>query len=63
MDQKTATTTSKGKALQRMLCIIMLNNPVGIKADYIAELLDILADRISRLYSKSKTPPSFTSLM
>ena len=61
--KKAATKTSKGKALQRILCIIMLNNPVGIKADHIAGLLNILADRISRLYSKSKTPPSFTSLM
>ena len=63
MDQKEATKTSKGKALQQILYIIMFNNPVGIKADYIAGLLNILADIISRLYSKSKTSPSFTSLM
>ena len=58
-----AIKTSKGKALQRILCIIMITNPVDIKTDYIARLLNILADRIFRLYSKSKTPPFFTSLM
>ena len=61
--KKSATKTVKGKALQRILCILMINNPVGLKADYIEGIKNILADRISRLYSNSAIPPSFTSLM
>ena len=61
--KKAATKTVKGKALQRILCCLMINNPVGLNADYIEGIKNILADRISRLYSNSAIPPSFTSLM
>ena len=61
--KKVATKTSNGKALQRILCILMINNPVNIKTDSIVGLLNILTNRISLLYSKSKNPPSFTSRM
>ena len=61
--KKAFTKTAKGKALQRILCILMINDPVGFKVDYIEGSKNILADRISRLYSNSATPPSFTSLI
>ena len=34
--RKAATRTIKGKSLQRILCSLMINNPVGIKAEHIA---------------------------
>ena len=47
--RKAATRTSKGKALQQILCSLMINNPVGIKADHIAGSSNILADVILRV--------------
>ena len=51
--RKAASKTKKGKALQNLLCSLMMNNPVGIKAEHIAGELNILADTISRTYSSS----------
>ena len=33
--KKAATKSVKGKALQRIFCILMINNHVGLKADSI----------------------------
>ena len=60
--RKAATRTPKGKALQRILCSLMINNPVGIKADFIPGVNNVLADAISRTYSNSTSPPSFINL-
>ena len=49
--RKACTKSGKGKALQRILCILMMNNPVRIKAEHIAGLENTLADAISRIYS------------
>ena len=60
--RKAATKTVKGSALQRILCILMINNPVGLKAEYIEGVLNIHADAISRTYSKPNKPLSFHKL-
>ena len=60
--RKAATRTNKGKALQRLLCSIMINNPVGIKADHIAGSSNILADVISRVYTTSYSKISFNNI-
>ena len=51
--KKAATKTEKGKALQRILCSIMINNPLGIKTDYIKGETNVLADSISRVFTSS----------
>ena len=56
--RKAATRTSKGKALQRVLCSLMINDPVGIKADHIAGSSNILVDIFSRVYTTSYSQTS-----
>ena len=60
--RKAATRTKKGKSLQRLLCSLMINNPVGIKAEHIAGLSNTLADAISRVYSTSFSQISFDKI-
>ena len=60
--RKAATRTKKGKALQRILMCLMINNPVGLNAEYIPGLNNILADAISRVYSNSLSHSSFEKL-
>ena len=60
--RKAASKSIKGKALQKLLCSLMMNNPVGIKAEHIAGELNILADAISRTYSSSYSKLSFDNL-
>jgi hypothetical protein len=58
--RKAATRTKKGKALQRILCSLMINNSLGFKADYIKGEHNILADAISRTVVSKNT--SFSNL-
>ena len=60
--KKAATKTVKGKALQRILCSLMINNPLGIIADYIPGELNVLADAISRVYTNSPSIPCLNKL-
>ena len=60
--RKAATRTIKGKALQRILCSLMINNPVGIKADHIAGTSNTLADVILRVYTTSYSETSFKKI-
>ena len=60
--RKAASQTIKGIGLQRILCSIMINNPVFIKAEYIEGRKNTLADAISRVFSSSKLFNSFDIL-
>ena len=60
--RKAATRTQKGKALQHLLCSLMINNPVGIKAAHIAGSKYVLADAISRVYTSTYSKLSFQKL-
>jgi hypothetical protein len=60
--RKAATRTNKGKALQRILCNLMINNPVSIKCEYIKGEKNILADAISRTFSSQSSQPNFRKL-
>ena len=60
--RKAATKTNKGKALQRILCNLMINNPVSIESKYIKGETNILADKISRIFSSSSTKLNFDEL-
>ena len=59
--REAAIETIKYSALQRILCILLINNPVGMKAKYIEIIRNIHADAISRIYSKSNKPLSFNN--
>ena len=48
--KKAVTKTQKGKCLQHILCSLMINNPVGLRAEHIEGKSNILADSISRIY-------------
>ena len=54
--------TTKGKTLQRVLCSLMINNPVGLQAEFIPGIDNALADQISRVYSKPNSTIFFRSL-
>jgi len=60
---KVATNTMKGKVLQRISCILMINNPVGIQVEHIAGIANILADAISRIYSKHNSVPCLKKIV
>ena len=53
--RKSAVRTDKGQALQHMLCSLMINNPLEIKADCIEGKSNILAESISRIFVSSNT--------
>ena len=55
--KKVATRTPKGKTFQRILCSLMINNPLGSKADFIPGVKNVLADVISCTYSNSSSSP------
>ena len=40
----------------------MINNPLGVKADFVPGVKNVLANAISRTYSNSTSPPSFINL-
>ena len=60
--RKAATKTEKGKSLQRILCSIMINNPMGVKSDYIKGEKNVIADFISRIFSSQNTAVTFDNL-
>jgi hypothetical protein len=60
--KKAATKTNKGKALQRTLCSLMINNPVSIKSDCIKGESNVLADAISRTFSTTPSKTNFDNL-
>ena len=60
--RKAVTKTVKDSAWQRILCILMINNPVGLKAKYIKGVRNVHADAILRIYSNPNKPLSFYQL-
>ena len=57
--RKVVTKTIKCSSLQRIICILMINNPVGLKAECIEGVRHVHADDISRIYSKPNKPLTF----
>lgn len=52
----------KRKALQRILCIIMINNPACIKVEYIISTKHVLTDVIYCIYSQDNAAFSFEKI-
>ena len=61
-NKKAALRSPKVKALQLILCSIMMNNPVGLKGEHISGIDNNYADKFSRVYLKANLPPPFKSL-
>ena len=61
--KKAVTKKDKRKFLQRVLCSIMITNPVGLKAEFILGIDNTLADGIPRIYSKSPANIFFRSFI
>lgn len=61
-NKKAALLSPKAKSLQLILCLIMVNNLVGLKEKHISGMDNDCAGKISQLYSKSNSPPSFKFL-
>jgi hypothetical protein len=52
-----------GRALGRLQCALMINNPVGISVAHITTKHNVIADRISRIKRETNTIPEFSSLL
>ena len=61
--QKTATSNLAGRGLARLFCALRLNNSLGLNSEFLAGLLNIIADAISRVRSPRGSAPDFTQLM
>ena len=54
--RKVVSKSPMAKALQRILCSIMSNNPTDLCGDFLAGALNVDADIISRIYFNSNVP-------
>ena len=61
--RKAALKSPIAKALQRLLCAMMINNPLGSSASFIQGRLNVLADTIFRLFTHSAVPPTSAALL
>ena len=61
-NSKATLYSLKAKALQLIICSIMINKPVGLKGKHISRIDNDCVDKISRVYPKANSPPSFKSL-
>lgn len=52
-----------GRALGRLQCALMINNPVGISVAHITTKDNVIADRISRIKKETNSLPHFHSLI
>lgn len=59
---KASKSSLVGRALSRIQCALMINNPVGIWAGYINTHANVIADRISRILSESHLTVEMTKL-
>ena len=59
---KASKISPIGRALSRIQCALMINNPVGITSGYINTLDNVIADRISRILREKLIPLEFHKL-
>ena len=59
---KASKVSPIGRALSRIQCALMINNPVGITSRYISTLNNVIADRISRILRENLIPLEFRKL-
>ena len=61
--RKAALKSDMARRLQKILCSMMINSPLGLSGDYIQGVDNVIADSISRVYSNTNEIPSYTSLL
>ena len=61
--RKTCTRSLPGRALGRLLCALMIGNPVGLDIEHVTSEDNDLADAISRFKSNGDTLRGLPSLM
>jgi hypothetical protein len=61
--RKSCKNSFVGRALGRLQCSLMINNPVGINVDHVTTKDNVVADRISRIKQYTDTIPDFQSLL
>ena len=59
---KSSKSSPIGRALSRLQCALMINNPVGIWAGHVSTHPNIIADRISRILIESHLPFEMSKL-
>ena len=59
---KASKASKWGRALSRIQCALMINNPVGITSNYINTLDNVIADRLSRILRENLIPFEFEKL-
>ena len=60
---KACTSSLIGRALGRVLCALMIDNPVGTDIDHVTSEDNEVSDRISRIKSESNTLIGIDSLL
>ena len=60
---KACTSSLTGRALGRVLCALMIDNPVGTDVDHVTSEENEISDRISRIKSETDTLLGIDSLM
>lgn len=61
--RKSCKNSFIGRALGRLQCALMINNPVGINVDHVTTKDNVVADRISRIKQDTDAIPDFQSLL
>ena len=61
--RKASLKSLMAKGLQRVLCTLMINNPLGLSSSHIAGVDNTTADAISRTFTGSNIPPSSDTLL
>ena len=59
---KAASSNLASRSLSRLLCILRINNSLGLNTDFIPGLDNIIADMISRLHPVAGSAPDFNIL-
>jgi hypothetical protein len=52
-----------GRALSRLQCAMMINNPVGIQAEHVTTVANVIADEISRIKKETNSLRGFASIL
>jgi hypothetical protein len=52
-----------GKALGRLQCAAMINNPVGLLTDHVSSEKNVVADKLSRIAHESNLPLEFPKIV
>jgi hypothetical protein len=61
--KKASKHSPIGRALGRLQCAIMLNNPVGLRTDHVSSEENVVADKISRIHKESDLPTEFPNIV